>query len=56
MSGLKAVQKSNIQKEAEQKVQELNREQQRTKGLQRQIKEIVDAATSKNEEEFAAAQ
>ena len=56
VSGLKAVQKSNIQKEAEQKVQELNREQQRGRNLQRQIKDIVDAATSKNEEEFTAAE
>lgn len=56
VSGLKAVQKSNIQKEAEQKVQELNREQQRGKNLQRQVREIVDSATSKNEEEFLAAE
>lgn len=32
------------------------REQQRSKNLQRQIKEMVDAATSKNEEEFKAAE
>lgn len=56
VTGLKEIQKSNIQKEAEQKVQELNREQQRGKNLQKQVKEIVEAATSKNEEEFLAAE
>ncbi len=56
VSGLKDIQKSNIQKEAEQKVQELNREQQRGKNLQRQVKDFVDAATSKSEEEFLAAE
>lgn len=55
VSGIKEIQKSNFQKEAEKKVQELPREQQRSKNLQRQIKEMVDAATSKNEEEFKAA-
>ena len=56
VSGIKEIQKSNFQKEAEKKVQELPREQQRSKNLQRQIKEMVDAATSKNEEEFKAAE
>ena len=56
VSGLKEIQKSNFQKEAEKKVQELPREQQRSKNLQRQIKEMVEAATSKNEEEFKAAE
>lgn len=56
ISGLKEIQQNNIQKEAEQRVQELNREQQRGKNLQRQVKEIVDAATAKNEEEFEAAE
>ena len=56
VSGIKEIQKSNFEKEAEKKVQELPREQQRSKNLQRQIKEMVDAATSKNEEEFKAAE
>lgn len=56
VSGLKEIQKSNIQKEAEQKVQELNREQQRGKNLQKQVRDIVDAATAKSEEEFTAAE
>lgn len=56
VSGLKEIQRSNIQKEAEQKVQGLNREQQRGKNLQKQVRDIVDAATSKNEEEYAAAE
>ena len=54
--GLKEIQKSNIQKEAEQKVQELNREQQRGRNLQKQVRDIVDAATAKSEEEFTAAE
>lgn len=54
VSGLKEIQKNNIQKEAEQKVQELNREQSRGKSLQKQVKDFVDAATSKNEEEYLA--
>lgn len=54
VSGLKEIQKNNIQKEAEQKVQELNREQSRGKNLQKQVKDFVDAATSKNEEEYLA--
>lgn len=54
VSGLKEIQKNNIQKEAEQKVQELNREQSRGKNLQKQVKEFVDSATSKNEEEYLA--
>lgn len=56
VSGLKEIQKSTIQKEAEQKVQELNREQQRDKNFQKQVKEMVEAATAKNEEEFLAAE
>lgn len=56
VSGLKEIQKSNIQKEAEQKVQELNREQQRGRNLHKQVRDIVDAATAKSEEEFAAAE
>lgn len=56
VSGLKEIQKSNIQKEAEQKVQELNREQQRGRNLQKQVRDIVDAATAKSEEEFTAAE
>lgn len=56
ISGLKEIQKSNIQKEAEKKIQELPREQQRGMNLQRQIKEMVEAATSKNEEGFKAAE
>lgn len=56
VSGLKEIQRSNIQKEAEQKVQGLTREQQRGKNLQKQVRDIVDAATSKNEEEYAAAE
>lgn len=56
ISGLKEIQQNNIQKEAEQRVQELNRKQQRDKNLQRQVKEIVDAATAKNEDEFEAAE
>ena len=56
ISGLKEIQKSNIQKEAEKKIQELPREQQRGKNLQRQIKEMVEAATSKNEEGIKAAE
>lgn len=56
VSGLKEIQKDAIQKEAEQKVQEMNHEQRREKSLQRKVKEIVDAATSKNEEEYDAAE
>lgn len=56
ISGLKEIQKSIILKEAEKKIQELPREQQRGKNLQRQIKEMVEAATSKNEEGFKAAE
>lgn len=56
ISGLKEIQQNNIQKEAEQRVQELNREQQRGKNLQLKVKEIVDAAITKNEEEFEAAE
>lgn len=56
VSGLKEIQKSTIQKEAELKVQELNREQQRGKNLQKQVRDIVDAATTKSEEEFTAAE
>lgn len=56
VSGLKEIQKNNAQKEVEKKVQELPREQQRSKNLPRQVKEMVEAATSKNEEEFKAAE
>ena len=56
VSGLKDIQKSTIQKEAEQKVQELSREQQRDKNFQKQVKEMVETATAKNEEEFLAAE
>lgn len=54
VSGLKEIQKSNIQKGADQKVQELNREQSRGKSLQKQVNDFADAATSKNEEEYLA--
>lgn len=53
VSLLKEIQKNNIKKEAEQKVQELNRDQQRNKNLQKQVKEIVDTQTAKNQEEFS---
>lgn len=55
ISGLKEIQKNQLQKEAEKKVQALSREQQRNKNLQRQVNEIVEAATSKSEEDFKAA-
>ena len=56
VSGLKEIQKSNIQKEAEQRVQKLNRDQRRDKDLQKQVQEIVDEEVAKNEEEFSAAE
>ena len=52
VSELKEIQKVSIQKEAEQQVQGLNRGQQRNKTLQKQVRDIVEAATSKNEEEY----
>ena len=56
VSVLKEIQKDTIQKEAEQKVQELNRDQQRNKNLQKQVKEMVNATNAKNQEEFSAAE
>ena len=56
VSELKEIQKVSIQKEAEQQVQGLNRGQQRSKTLQKQVRDIVDAATSKNEEEYKPAE
>lgn len=56
VSELKEIQKVSIQKEAEQQVQGLNRGQQRNKTLQKQVRDIVDAATSKNEEEYKPAE
>lgn len=56
VSELKEIQKVSIQKEAEQQVQGLNRGQQRNKTLQKQVRDIVEAATSKNEEEYKSAE
>lgn len=56
VSELKEIQKVSIQKEAEQQVQGLNRGQQRNKTLQKQVRDIVEAATSKNEEEYKPAE
>lgn len=56
VSGLKEIQKNNIQKEAEQSVQKFNRGQRRDKDLQNKIQEIVDEEVAKNDEEFSAAE
>lgn len=56
VSELKEIQRVSIQKEAEQQVQGLNRGQQRNKTLQKQVRDIVEAATSKNEEEYKPAE
>ncbi len=56
VSSLKEIQKDTIRKEAEQKVQEMNREQQRSKSTQRQVKDIIEDMTSKNDEEYEASE
>lgn len=56
VSGLKEIQKSNIQKEAEQRVLKLNRDQRRDKDLQNKIQEIVNEEVAKNDEEFSTAE
>lgn len=56
ITGLKELQKNNIQKEAELKVAELNREQQRDKNTKKQVKDIVDEQIKNNDEEFSSAE
>lgn len=49
---LEAIQKQNIQKEAEQKFEELPREQRRSKEIRGKVTEIVEESSAKNREEY----
>ena len=52
VEALEDIQKTTAKKEAEQKLQEFPREQQRNKNMQKRINEIVNEATAQNHEEF----
>ena len=49
---LEAIQKQNIQKEAEQKFEELPRDQRRSKEIRGKVTEIVEESSAKNREEY----